>query len=323
MTRVVVIGAVSSTERTLTGLIRNGMSVVGVLGLKKPERAIVSGYKDLKIISDKNNIPFKYFNHINDQDNFEWLKNLKPDLIFAVGFSQLVGNKILNLPTKGCIGFHPTCLPKGRGRAPLAWLILEESEGAASFFKMGEGADDGPIFAQEKFTVGDDDYASDIQLKILDAIDIALDGWLPKLKLGHWDPEVQDESLAYYYGKRAPSDGKIEWLNAAKDIYRLVRASSAPYPGAFSYLGALKIKILRAKVIDNLNHKGTIGSVVAMINDAPVIQCGENHLLLEDYSFVDFAERIVEHQPPLKVGQKLGYDTDEYIFKLLNNANQS
>ena len=71
-----------------------------------------------------------------------------PDLLFVTGLSQIVKPPLLNLPRIGCIGFHPTWLPKGRGRAPLGWLVLDGVPGAATFFLdgrgLGFGADTGP-----------------------------------------------------------------------------------------------------------------------------------------------------------------------------------
>ena len=84
------------------------------------------------------------------------------------------------IPRLGSVGFHPTFLPAGRGRAPLAWLTLDTGPGAASFFLIDDGIDSGPIFVQEPFEVTPQDYAGDVGTKLLDATTRALDRWLPE-----------------------------------------------------------------------------------------------------------------------------------------------
>ena len=59
MDKVVVIGAVTSTLRTLEGLLRHDLDVVGVLGLDPSKSETVSGYVDLGVYTRSNNIPFQ------------------------------------------------------------------------------------------------------------------------------------------------------------------------------------------------------------------------------------------------------------------------
>ena len=92
----------------------------------------------------------------------ESLREFAPDLVFAVGLSQIIPESMLRIPAKGFVGFHPTKLPLGRGRAPLAWLILDQNDGAASFFIMQEGVDDGQS-AQVPFSVEVSDDASSVE----------------------------------------------------------------------------------------------------------------------------------------------------------------
>lgn len=72
---------------------------------------------------------------INSNDIKEQIRKSSVDILFVVGLSQLIDEDIIRMPRFGCVGFHPTKLPKGRGRAPMAWLILDRGEGAATFLK--------------------------------------------------------------------------------------------------------------------------------------------------------------------------------------------
>ena len=252
MYRVLVIGAVNTTRHTLVQLIDHEFDIVGVLGHEPKYPSKISGWADLKEVSKGNDLNYKGFKKINDADNIEWAKKKKPDIIFAVGFSQLMKDDWLNMPTLGCIGFHPTNLPKGRGRAPIAWTVLEENKGSATFFLMGKGADDGPIFVQELFDVDKDDDAAIIESKIESAIKKSLKRWLPDLKKGIWDPTPQDDDKASWYGKRTQEDGVINWNDSAQYIDKLIKASTHPHPGAYTFLKDSKLIVWQCQLEDKI-----------------------------------------------------------------------
>ncbi len=284
--KVGVIGAVGTTLLTLEELVLNGFEVVGVLGHEPINPSGVSGLKNLKIFSEENNIDYLGYQKINNPMFLEWMRERKPEIIFAVGFSQLLGMEWLTLSPKGCIGFHPTLLPYGRGRAPIAWQILEGVNGAATFFQMGEGADDGAIHVQKTYTLSPDDDAETLVPKLQMAIRDGLKEWLPKLKSGYWNPIEQDHSKATYFGKREPADGLINWANSAEFIDRLVKASCRPHPGAFTFCGSKIIKIWKSKVVKDAKIKGVVGRILEFQGKDFLVQCGVNHLLVTEYSYI-------------------------------------
>jgi methionyl-tRNA formyltransferase len=306
--KIGVIGSVSSTEITFRTLVDNGFEVVGVLGYRPLDISNVSGWVDLKHLSADLGILYRDFQNINDQSHIDWMRELQPDVIFAVGFSQLLSDEWLTVSSLGCIGFHPTFLPRGRGRAPLAWIVLEERIGAATFFLMGQGADDGPIFIQEPFMLEDNDDASSVGNKITLCIEKALKKWLPDLKQGKWEPIPQEERLATWYGKRSPSDGLINWNQSAENINRLIKASTSPHPGAYTFHKDQKIIIWNSQIEYHIPIKGVIGRVLLSKNSQYLVQCMNSLIWIKNISGVD----------KLRVGDKLGYDVEQEIYFLKN-----
>ena len=126
MDKVVVIGSVTSTKALLEKLIEYGFDIKAVFGYQPEDITNISGYVSFAGICKEYGIMYVPFVNINDSENIDILKSIRPDIIFAVGFSQLLMPEILSLPSKGIVGFHPTLLPKGRGRGPIAWLVLRE-----------------------------------------------------------------------------------------------------------------------------------------------------------------------------------------------------
>ena len=58
-------------------------------------------------------------------DYYLKIKEYKPDIIIVAGWSNIIEEKILEIPKFGVVGFHPSNLPKDRGRSVLAWQIEE------------------------------------------------------------------------------------------------------------------------------------------------------------------------------------------------------
>ena len=309
MYNILIIGAVKTTEITLKKLVSYQFNIVGVLGNEPTNKAKVSGWVDLKTISKDYKIDYKGFKNINDIDCVNWAIDKKPDIVFAVGFSQLLKDVWLQMPRLGCIGFHPTNLPEGRGRAPLAWIVLEKKIGSASFFLMGQGADDGPIFTQSFFNVEEEDDATMVEHKIGKHIGIALNNWLPQLKKGYWNPIPQKHDLASWYGKRGPTDGWLNWNDTANNLNRLIKASTKPHPGAYTYFQDSKLIIWKSEIENNIKIQGVIGRVLLKdSNKGYLIQCGKGLLWIKEVE--------LELDKVLKVGDKLGYNIEDEIYKI-------
>ncbi len=69
----------------------------------------------------------------------------------------------------------------------------------------------------------------------------------PHIKKENIPRRKQDQKLFLeYWPKRTPEDGKIDWNKSAKEIHRLIRASTKPYPGAFTFYKNKKIIIWKA-----------------------------------------------------------------------------
>jgi len=312
--RIVLAGSVGSSRRTLQALLRHRMNVVGVLGLSPDVARNVSGYVRLDDLAKSKNIPYAEFRNINEPMVEKTVCLWKPDLFFVVGLSQLVKSTLLKIPRLGCVGFHPTWLPEGRGRAPVAWLILENRPGAATFFLMDEGADSGPILVQEPFYVTHEDYASDVIEKLENAIDRALDRWLPKLVAEGLKAVPQDERLASYFGRRAPEDGLIDWKLPASRIYELVRATSKPHPGAYTYAQNRKLVVWKARPERTLSFKGVPGRILHKDQKLGLlVQTGKDLLWLQE---IEFEGEDTNPFLELRVGTRLGYNLEDEVFKL-------
>ncbi len=295
--RVGIVGNVNSTRITFQKLIQHDVNVVLCLALDPSVSKNVSGYYDISKLAKESSIPCHYFKKINSEEIVLQVKNANLDLLFVVGFSQLIKKEIIDLPKLGCIGFHPTKLPVGRGRAPVAWIIIDKIPTAATFFLIDEGTDSGNIIIQEDYIVTEYDYARDVIGKIANAIEKGLDKLLPDLKYGNFNPIPQDHSMATYYGKRTEQDGYIDWNWPSKKIYDIIRAASEPHPGAFTFLNTNKIKITKVSLAENVNYKGTVGSILYKdLNKGLMVQANDGIVWIKEIENISLAD--------FKVGQR-------------------
>ncbi len=306
--KVVLVGGVNSTAVTLQKLCEHNLNVVRVFGYRPLNAVNVSGYCDLESICIENEITYTPFLKINDHAaDFSLLES---DIIFVVGLSQLVSNEIIESAKVGSVGFHPTQLPVGRGRAPLAWLVNELENGAATFFLLEEEADTGSILAQEKFSVTPNDSAQDVEDKLLLAMEVSLDTLLPKLRDGWWDPTPQDELLATEYGVRKPEDGLIDWNDTVYNIDRLIKTASSPHPGAYTFCSNKKLIVTSSRLESNLKIKGVIGRILKANNSEYLVQAADGCIWI----------KCNKGAHELKVGTLLGYKVENEIFELKNKV---
>ena len=157
------------------------------------------------------------------------IHELKLDVLCVWGWSRLLSSKILDrIP---CIGWHPAPLPRGRGRHPIIWQILEgERVGGMTIFRMTPEADTGPILSQMLINIAKDETARTLYDKVAATLPVVIPQALKNFKEGIEFP--QDEGLATYYRKRTRADGIITPEMTWNEAERLVRALGKPYCGA-------------------------------------------------------------------------------------------
>jgi methionyl-tRNA formyltransferase len=308
--RIGLMGSVNSSKKLLEKLIAHNLNVVSVFGLDPKVSTNVSGFQDLKPMAENAGLRFHYFDKISEPWVVEEIKQQEVDILFVVGLSQLVRSELLAAPKHCCIGYHPTLLPQGRGRAAVAWIVMGEVEPAVTLFKIDEGMDTGDIFFQQKVTLPENPYAQDVVDALLEEFDVLLDTFLPQLKNGQIQATPQDHAKATYLEIRRPNDGYIDWEKPAEDIFKLIRAVSQPLPGAFTYFKTNKITIWRAEIDKELPVKGVPGRILRVDGDSFWVQTADHPIKITTYT--------VEEEFIPKVGIKLGFGVVDFVNFLKN-----
>ena len=281
--KILFIGTVEFSKIALQKLIELNAQVVAVCTKEKSE--FNSDFADLRPLCEKNKIPFKLVNDINSKDNYNWIKSLNPDIIFCFGWSNLLKKNILTLTPMGVLGFHPSKLPKNRGRHPLIWaLALGLKKSASTFFFMDEGIDSGEILSQKDFDILSTDDAQILYDKFVNIALLQIEEFLPQLEKKTYQTIKQNDEVSNIWRKRAKIDGQIDFRMGSRAIYNLVRALTKPYVGAHINYKDKEIIVWKVEIIENKQYN---------IESGKVLDISEDKILVKTY---DGAIKIIHHE---------------------------
>jgi methionyl-tRNA formyltransferase len=210
--------------------------VVGHAGSERSEAAEIAADAGLPYLAPKSP---------NAAAALDWIRARGCRLAVMSGYARIVKKAFLDCFPDGVINLHGGPLPSYRGGSPLNWQILRgEPEIGLSIVVTGEGIDDGPVLARDRFPLGPDETIDDVVAKTLPRFERLLLGVLEAKRKGVLRPEPQDEARARYFAKRLPEDGWIDWrAMTERQVHDLVRALSGSYPGAFTFHHGRKVVI--------------------------------------------------------------------------------
>jgi methionyl-tRNA formyltransferase len=218
---------------------------------------------------------------INATEHVRQIRALEPDLIYQIGWSQLLKGDLLAIPVDGVIGMHCSLLPHHRGRAPIPWsIIFGLRRSGMSMFYLDTNADKGDLIGQVTFEIGAEDYASDVY-ESATAAAVELVGTYHPLLVEEKAPRISQQGLlSDYWPKRTPADGLIDWNMSAGRLGDWVRALSHPFPGAFTTWSGSRLWIWKAKPCKG-EVKREAGEVEGIVAGGIVVATGDGLLQLE------------------------------------------
>ncbi len=193
-----------------------------------------------------------------NNEEYNFLKLLNPDLVIVVAYGQLIPKNYLSLSKHGFINIHASLLPKWRGAAPIQRSIMNlDKETGVSIMKIVEKLDAGPVMMQEKINVTSEMNAEDLSNKLSDLSSKLILECIDEIEGGKAKFIDQDEQKATYAKKINKEEGKINWDNSAENILAQIN-SLLPNPGAwFSFMGE-RYKILKASISEAEGKKGKV-----------------------------------------------------------------
>ena len=272
--KIIFMGTPDIAAQHLNVLFKKNLNIVGVFTQppRKKNRGMRIEKSEVHQIAENNNIEVFYPTSI-DVTVIEKVKSLEPDLIIVIAYGIILPSKFLNIPKYGCINIHVSLLPRWRGAAPIEHALLAGDEKTGiSIISISPKLDAGDILMQESFAIDKDINSDDLTINLTNLGKKTLMETLPLLFENKLIRKKQDESKVTYANKFISEDRKINFYNSSDDVYNHIRAHG-PKPGSwFTYRGE-RIKIIKAKKINELGKSSTI------LNKDFMIACKDGAIL--------------------------------------------
>ncbi|MDE2717014.1 MAG: methionyl-tRNA formyltransferase [Chloroflexota bacterium] len=246
--RIVFMGTPDFAVPVLSRLIETGHDIAAVYS--QPDRPSGRGRKlvptPTKRFAEERGIEVRQPKSLRSADECEALASLSPDVVVVAAYGLFLPPEVLNVPPQGCLNIHPSLLPRYRGPSPVVSAILNgDDETGATIMKLDERMDSGPILAQERVSIAEEETTPELTRRLFDVGADLLVDTLPRWSSGDIQATPQDESRATFTTLVKKEDGEIDWTHDAERISRMVRAYE-PWPGTFTNWDGKLLKILNA-----------------------------------------------------------------------------
>ena len=154
---IVLFGCKSTTKFILEFFLKLNYNIQLItIDEEKSKSQKVADYLNLKDFCNEKGIKVYSSNKysLKSELDYVFFKDKQFKLGFVVGWQRLIPGDILNEFSIGVFGMHgsPMNLPKGRGRSPMNWSIIEgRNFFYTNLFKYKIGIDDGDVLDTYKF----------------------------------------------------------------------------------------------------------------------------------------------------------------------------
>lgn len=268
---------------SLYKLIMAGHDVV--LVVTQPDRPRGRGKKTaatpVKALAEEFGVNIFQPARIKDEEAVKTIKSYSPDLIAVVAYGQILPPDLLYCPVFGSVNLHGSLLPRYRGPAPIQRAIMagEKTVGVTTIY-MDETMDGGDIILQKKVEISDDATFGEVYRELSEVGGDLLLETVEQIEWGTAPRIPQDHSQATYAPFIRPEDEIIDWNRDAREIFNQIRALN-PQPGASTKLGGVRLKIFKARVMEEEEPGICPGQVVKVLpEEGFVVQTGKGRLLV-------------------------------------------
>lgn len=278
-TRIIFMGTPNIAATVLEAMILDGFNIVAVIA--QPDKPV--GRKAIlqpvptKVIATQYNIPV--YQPVKIKHDFEFVKELNPDVIVTIAYGQIVPQGLLDIPKYGCLNLHGSILPKYRGASPIQTAIINgETRSGITLMEMIDKMDAGRMFAKEYVDISIDDDTTSLFIKMADAAKNLIIRELPNYIDGLLPGEEQNEEEVTYCHMIKHEDEKLNLELTCQELVNWIRGL-AQEPGGYLLEDGHKFKIYKAKVANDL-VTDEVGKIVKCDKNGLYLQCVNGQLAL-------------------------------------------
>lgn len=273
--RIVFMGTPDIAATCLKRILADGFEVVGVY--TQPDRPKGRGMKmapsPVKEVALAANLPVFQPETFREEETVEALRALKPDVCAVVAYGRILPQKVLDIPTFGCINIHASVLPRYRGSAPYQWAVLDglEESGVTAMYLCRE-MDAGDIIDVSKTPIGENETAGELLDRLAELGADLLSKTLTRFeKEGKLPAVPQNPAQVTYAPMLDKTMCPIDWTKTALQVHNHVRGLH-PWPVATMVLQGKKYKVHATRVVPG---SGKPGQILGLTKTGLVVACGE------------------------------------------------
>ncbi len=209
-----------------------------------------------------------------DEEVIAQYEATKPELNVMAFVTQIIPSRVLEFPPLKTIQYHPSILPKHRGRSAINHAIVQgDTMTGVTIFWVDEGLDTGPILLQRSCPIGPDATINDVYREYLFPLGVETMAEAVQLvEAGQAPRHVQNEDDMTYEGPWEGDIARIDWSQDAQTVHNFIRGSDRA-PGAWSEVGGQRVTLLGSTRSDHSG--GGAGEVAFIDGDGMTIVCGD------------------------------------------------
>ena len=272
--RVVFMGTPDIAATCLKKILADGFEVVGVY--TQPDRPKGRGMKmvfsPVKEVALAHDLPVFQPENFRQEETVQQLRDLKPDICAVVAYGRILPQKVLDVPTYGCINIHASILPQYRGSAPYQWAVLDgqKQTGVSAMYLVRE-MDAGDVIEISKTPIGENETAGELldRLAVLGAE--LLSKTLTRFTQGPVPATPQDPAKVSFAPMLEKTMCPIDWTKSAQQVHDHVRGLH-PWPVATMQLQGKLFKVHETRVVPG---SGQPGQILGLTKTGLVMACGQ------------------------------------------------
>jgi len=243
-------------------------------------------HTDFENLAKETGAAFFMIRSVNNEELIKIIKDNKIRVAISANWKYTIPKSFLDLFECGILNFHLGNLPDYKGNATVNWTIINgESYINGNIHKMDPELDAGDVVTRKAIPIQPDMYIADVLKQAENEVPHLYEEAVRKVLVQPDAYEVKGTIHGLRCYPRLPEDSQINWRQSAEKVSRLVRASSRPYNGAFSFLNGEKIVIWKARpVIPEDKFLAIPGHVVALdkTNNSVMVACTDGWLEVQE-----------------------------------------
>lgn len=279
--RVVFMGTPDIAATCLTRLLSAPVEVVGVY--TKPDMPKNRGMKlemsEVKKVAMAAGLPVLQPTTFRDDAAVEELRTLKPDAIAVVAYGKILPQRVLDIPTHGCINIHASILPELRGSGPVQWAILNglDETGVTAMYMAAE-MDAGDIIEIRKTPIEPYENAQSLLDRLARIGAELLCDTLARVENGTVTRTKQDAAKATFAPMLTKALCPIDWTRTRRQIIDHVRGLD-PWPVATAMIQDKRFKIYEVRPSERTTDQPA-GTLLALTKQGLEVACGDGVLVI-------------------------------------------